>query len=330
MINSIHCSIIFYSEQNDNGTKICGTNKENIQPTFVAQKPASTKAKKSASFAENISTDIPQNLNTSSVNTSSTTGGLKGILKKVNVPLPDFPQTNSLKPVRVDTDTHITAEYSPQSLDNPNSPQVTYRINTQVKVDYEPQNVTKGKTLKTNEKTQNNVEKTQKVRKRKRNFIGKIKWSKRELNDLTYLIHHFYDRASNRPSCDLSKFPLFVEYIDQNEYPFLEMDPNVAEKFILNDKADCVFIHYYKYKPYKYKPTDGANDGTLLDAIFSSKGLKFSGDEIKKRVSISEDGRKQIYDAVPLRVVLQTLKEVSAEGDKFFEKNQELLYFYMD
>uniref|UniRef100_A0A914LD89 Uncharacterized protein n=1 Tax=Meloidogyne incognita TaxID=6306 RepID=A0A914LD89_MELIC len=183
----------------------------------------------------------------------------------------------------------------------------------------------KGKTLKTNEQSKNNVEKTQEVKKRKRNFIGKIKWSKRELNDLTYLIHHFYDRASNRPSCDLSKFPLFVEYIDQNEYPFLEMDPNLAEKFILNDKADCVFIHYYKYKP-----TDGANDGTLLDAIFSSKGLKFSGDEIKKRVSISEDGRKQIYDAVPLRVVLQTLKEVSAEGDKFFEKNQELLYFYMD
>uniref|UniRef100_A0A915LL10 Acid phosphatase n=1 Tax=Meloidogyne javanica TaxID=6303 RepID=A0A915LL10_MELJA len=266
-----------------NGTKIFGTNKENIQPTFVAQKPTFKKnvqAKKSASFAENISTDIPQNLNNSSVNASSPTGGLKGILKKVNVPLPNFPQTNSLKPVRVDTDTHITAEYSPQSLDNPNSPQVTYRINTQVK---------------------------------------------RELNDLTYLIHHFYDRASYRPSCDLSKFPLFVEYIDQNEYPFLEMDPNFAENFILNDKADCVFIHYYKYKP-----TNGANDGTLLDAIFSSKGLKFSGDEIKKRVSISEDGRKQIYDAVPLRVVLQTLKEVSAEGDKFFEKNQELLYFYMD
>jgi len=286
MINSIHCSIIFYSEQNDNGTKICGTNKENIQPTFVAQKfrnlsirllkllkfkPASTKAKKSASFAENISTDIPQNLNTSSVNTSSTTGGLKGILKKVNVPLPDFPQTNSLKPVRVDTDTHITAEYSPQSLDNPNSPQVTYRINTQVKVDYEPQNVMKRETLKASEKTRNKVEKTQEVKKRKRNFQGKIKWSKKELNDLTYLIHHFYDRASNRPSCDLSKFPLFVEYIDQNEYPFLEMDPKVAEKIISNDKANCVFIHYYKYEPNKH-----ANDGTLLDAIFSSKGVCFS------------------------------------------------------
>uniref|UniRef100_A0A914MKC1 Uncharacterized protein n=1 Tax=Meloidogyne incognita TaxID=6306 RepID=A0A914MKC1_MELIC len=358
MINSIHCSIIFYSEQNDNGTKIFGTNKENIQPTFVAQKPASTKAKKSASFAENISTDIPQNLNTSSVNTSSTTGGLKGILKKVNVPLPDFPQTNSLKPVRVDTDTHITAEYSPQSLDNPNSPQVTYRINTQVKVDYEPQNVMKRETLKASEKTRNKVEKTQEVKKRKRNFQGKIKWSKKELNDLTYLIHHFYDRASNRPSCDLSKFPLFVEYIDQNEYPFLEMDPKVAEKIISNDKANCVFIHYYKYEPNKH-----ANDGTLLDAIFSSKGisisssigplsvtslghqtsiflyiksiqklfqLKFSGDEIKKRVRFSEDGRRQIYDAVPLRVVLQTLKEVSVEGDNFFVKNQELMYFYMD
>nr|CAD2134278.1 unnamed protein product [Meloidogyne enterolobii] len=309
-------------EQNDhyfkNGTKIFGTNKENIQPTFVAQKPASTKVKKSASFAQNISTDIPQNLNTSSVNASSTTGGLKGILK---VPLPKFPQTSSLKPVRVDTNTHVTADYSPQSLDKPNSPQVTYRINTQVKVDYEPQKDMKGETLKTTEKTRNKVEKTQEVKKRKRNFKAKIEWSEDELYDLTDLIHHFYDRASNRPSCDLSKFPLFVEYIDQNEYPFLEMDPKVAEKIISNDKANCVFIHYYKYEPNKH-----ANDGTLLDAIFSSKGLKFSGDEIKKRVSYSEEGQKQIYDAVPLRVVLRKLKEVSVDGDKFFVKNQDLMY----
>jgi len=38
VINSIHCSVVFYSEQNDNGTtKIFGTNKENVHPNFVAQ-----------------------------------------------------------------------------------------------------------------------------------------------------------------------------------------------------------------------------------------------------------------------------------------------------
>ncbi|CAK5118235.1 unnamed protein product [Meloidogyne enterolobii] len=135
----------------------------------------------------------------------------------------------------------------------------------------------KGETLKTTEKTQttpeeskNKVEKTQ-VNKRKRNFKAKIKWSEDELYDLTDLIAYFYYRALVKPSCDMSKFPLFKGYIAENGDKILEMNPNVAEKIILNDKADCVFIHYYKSIP-----NEQANYGTLLDKLFSSKGVCFS------------------------------------------------------
>ncbi|CAK5123448.1 unnamed protein product [Meloidogyne enterolobii] len=290
-------------EQNDhyfkNGTKIFGTNKENIQPTFVAQKPDSTKnVKKSASFAQNISTDIPQNLNTSSVNASSTTGGLKGILK---VPLPKFPQTSSLKPVRVDTNTHVTADYSPQSLDKPNSPQVTYRINTQVKVDYEPQKDMKGETLKTTEKSKNKVEKIQEVKKRKRNFIGKVKWSEDELYDLTDLIAYFYYRALVKPSCDMSKFPLFKGYIAENGDKILEMNPNVAEKIISNDKADCVFIHYYKSIS-----NEQADYGTLLDKLFSSKGVCFQLLFVRDR-DLTKTGKISLFErpVMKLRSIIE-------------------------